>query len=151
VTVTNGIVSLHVTALTHRPDSLFVRIFDGIAHALKSPIVSAASRGFGIPALAVDALTFVDDVLHRISLESTLVPLWQTGTGSLEFGVTKEARTYFKMTPGLWAVVDADYARSTNNLHGHTVDLEYQSFRINDRDGKAVDATYLVADLKFSS
>jgi hypothetical protein len=106
------------------------------------------SKGFGIPALAVDALAFVDYAFHEIARQDSMVPLWQTG--GLDFGLTRDTSAYFKMTPGLWAIIDADYARSTNYLQGHTVDLPYQSFRIEDRDGKAVDASYLVADMKFS-
>ena len=55
------------------------------------------------------------------------------------------------MKPGLWATVDSDYAQQTNFLEGHTVDLLYESFRINDKAGKPVDANYLVADLKFTT
>ena len=52
---------------------------------------------------------------------------------------------------GLWATIDAKYAQATNFLEGHTIDLQFQSFRITDSQKKAIDANYLVTDLKFST
>lgn len=149
VTVTNGIVHLQITALGYHRDSRFLRLFDAVMAAVKSPIGSAVARGFGIPALAAEALTFVNDALNFVTRQDSLVPLWQTG--SLEFGVTMDAPARYRMRPGLWAIIDADYAEATHFLEDHTVDLPYQSFRITNKAGEAVDANYLVTDMKFTS
>ena len=149
ISVANGTVSLQITAFGQRQDSMWVKFFDFVSKAVNSPIISTASKGFGVPGLTTQALTFVDGVLDVIAQQNKLVDLWKTG--SLEFAVTEDASARFGMKPGLWATVDSDYAQQTNFLEGHTVDLLYESFRINDKAGKPVDANYLVADFKFTT
>jgi hypothetical protein len=149
ISVTSGTVSLQITAFGQKQDSIWLKLFDFVTKAVNSPIVSTASKGFGVPGLATEALTFVNGVLDVIAQQNKLVDLWKTG--SLEFAVTEDVSGRFGIRPGLWANVDSDYARQTNFLEGHAVDFLYQSFRITDKAGKPVDANYLVADLKFSA
>lgn len=149
ITVAKGIVNLQVTAFGQRQDGFWRKFLDIMAAAVKSPIVDTALKGFGIPSLAGDALTFVDHAVDVFADEEKLVPLWQTG--SLEFAIHKDADAIFKMNPGLWAAVDSPYAQSTNFLEGHTIDLTYESFRLLDKDKKSIDANYLVTDLKMTS
>jgi len=46
------------------------------------------------------------------------------------------------MNPGLWVTIDAPYAQSSNFLEGHSIDLQFQSFRITDRQTMPIDANY---------
>ena len=147
ISVAKGTVTLQVTAFGQKQDSLWTKFFDVVAKVASSPIVSTASKGFGVPGLVTEAVTFVDGVLDTVAQQSKLVSLWQTG--GLEFAVTKDATARFNMRPGLWATIDADYAQQSNFLEGHSVDLLLQSFRITDKNAKPVDANYLVTDIKF--
>jgi len=149
VSIPKGTVNLQVTAFGQRKDGPWKKFFDIIAGAVKSPIISDVSKGFGIPGLATEALQFVDHVIDVYTQQEKLVTLWQTG--SLEFAVHKGANARFKMNPGLWTTVDSDYAQTSNFLEGHTIDLRFNSFRILDKQGKAIDASYLVTDLKLDS
>lgn len=149
VSIPKGTVNLQVTAFGQRKDGPWKKFFDIIAGAVKSPIISDVSKGFGIPGLATEALQFVDHVIDVYTQQEKLVTLWQTG--SLEFAVHKGANARFKMNPGLWTTIDSDYAQASNFLDGHTVDLKFNSFRILDKNGKAVDASYLVTDLKLET
>lgn len=65
-----------------------------------------------------------------------------------EFAVHDQATARFTMKPGLWATIDSDYAQQTTFLEGHSVDLQYQSFRITDKQAKPIDANYFVTELK---
>src|SRR5260370_5336534 len=127
ISVTEGTVTLQVTAFGQKQDSLWTKFFDVVAKVASSPIVSTASKGFGVPGLVTEAVTFVDGVLDTVAQQSKLVSLWQTG--GLEFAVTKDATARFNMRPGLWATIDADYAQQTNFLAGPSVHLLRQSFR----------------------
>lgn len=149
ISVEKGSVTLQVTAFGQKEDSFWTKFFDVIAKVAGSPIISTASKGFGVPGLVTEAVTFVDGVLDSIAQQNKLVSLWQTG--GLEFAVTKDASARFNMKPGLWATVDSDYAQQTNFLEGHALDLQYQSFRITDKVAKPVDTNYLVMDVKFPS
>jgi hypothetical protein len=149
VSIPKGTVNLQVTAFGQKKDGVWKKFFDIIAAAVKSPIISDVSKGFGIPSLATEALQFVDHVIDVYTQQEKLVTLWQTG--SLEFAVHKGAAARFKMNPGLWTTIDSDYAQASNFLDGHTVDLKFNSFRILDKAGKAVDASYLITDLKLES
>jgi hypothetical protein len=140
-------VTLQVTAFGQKQDSLWTQLFDVMSRVAKSPIVSTALKGFAIPGLVTEAAHFVDGVLNTVAQQHKLVSLWQTG--GLEFAVTKDASARFNMKPGLWATIDASYAQQSNFLEGHNVDLQYQSFRITDKNAKPVDANYLVMDLRF--
>jgi len=75
ISVTNGTVSLQITAFGQRQDSFWVKFFDFVSKAVNSPIISTASKGFGIPGLATQALTFVDGVLDVIAQQNKLVDL----------------------------------------------------------------------------
>jgi hypothetical protein len=147
VSVSKGKVTLQITAFGQKQDSIWKTIFDVVTAASKSPIISAASKGFGIPGLATDALSFVDGVLDTFAQQNNLVPLWQTG--SLDFSIATDVNARFKMKSGLWAIVDTDYAKSTSFLKDHTVDLQFESFRISDPHGNAIDANYFVVELVF--
>lgn len=147
IRVDKGTITLQVTAFGQKQDSFWTQLFGVMSKVGKSPIVSAASRGFGIPGLATEAMSFVDGVLEAVSQQHKLVSLWQTG--GLEFAVTKDASARFNMKPGLWATIDSSYAQQSNFLEGHAVDLQYQSFRITDKQARPVDANYLVMDIKF--
>jgi len=146
VSIPKGKVNLQVTAFGQRKDGPWKKFFDIITAAVKSPIISDVSKGFGIPGLATEALQFVDHVIDVYTQQEKLVTLWQTG--SLEFAVHKGATARFKFNPGLWTTIDSDYAQKSNFLDGHSIDLKFNSFRILDRQGKPVDASYLVTDLK---
>lgn len=146
VSIPKGTVNLQVTAFGQRKDGPWKKLFDIIAGVVKSPIISNVSKGFGIPGLATEALQFVDHVIDVYTQQEKLVTLWQTG--SLEFAVHQGASARFKFNPGLWTTIDSDYAQASSFLDGHTVDLKFNSFRIMDKAGKAVDASYLVTDLK---
>ena len=148
VTVAKGRLSLQITAFGQKQDSVWKTIFDFVTAASKSPIISTASKGFGVPGLATDALTFVDGVLDSFAQQNSLIPLWQTG--SLDFSLATDISARFKMKPGLWAIIDTDYAQRTTFLKDHTIDLQYQSYRINDSNGSAIDANYFIADLAFA-
>lgn len=149
ITVDKGIVTLQVTAFGQKTKSVWLDIFDIVTKALTGSAVStAALKGFGIPSLATDAVKFVDGVLAGIAKQNNLVTLWQTG--GLEFAVTTDTDARFNMRPGLWATVDSDYVQQSNFLEGHYVEMEQtQSFRLFDKDKKAVDANYLVLELLF--
>lgn len=147
VTVANGTVSLQVTAFGQKTEGPWKKFFDVFTKAVSSPIISSASKGFGIPGLATDALKFVDGVIDVYAQQEQLVTLWKTG--SLEFTVTKDTPGRFKMKPGLWTTVDADYARESNFLEGHTIDLDLSSFRMIGKDKNPADANYLVMDIRF--
>ena len=149
VSVVNGLVSLQVTAFGQKRDGFWKKFFDFVTAAAGSAIISDVSKGFGIPGLATDALKFVDHVIDVFADQEKLVPLWKTG--SLEFAVHDQAKARFKMKPGLWVTIDSDYAQQTNFLEGHSVDLQYQSFRITDKQAKPIDANYLLTELKFST
>jgi hypothetical protein len=149
ISISKGLVSLQVTAFGQKEEGFWTKFFSFLSLAADSPIASAASKGFGIPGLVPEAVHFVDTVLTVISEQNRLVELWKTG--SLEFAVTKDAEARFNMRPGLWATIDTEYVQKTNFLEGHTVDLRYESFRIVDKDKKAIDANYLIADMKFAS
>jgi hypothetical protein len=149
VSIPKGTVNLQVTAFGQKKDGPWKKFFDIIAGVVKSPIISDVSKGFGIPGLATEALQFVDHVIDVYTQQEKLVTLWQTG--SLEFAVHKGANARFKLNPGLWTTIDSDYAQSSNFLEGHTVDLKFNSFRILDKNAKAVDASYLVTDLKLEA
>ena len=69
----------------------------------------------------------------------------------MEFGITEDAETRFKMKQGLWAMVDSGYADSSNLLEGHTVDLRGETFRLFDKAKKPVDANYLMSDIKIAN
>jgi len=148
VSVSKGRLSLQITAFGQKQDSLWKTIFDLVTAASKSPIISTASKGFGVPGLATEALSFVDGVLDTFAHQNNLIPLWQTG--SLDFTIAPDVNARFKMKGGLWAVVDTDYAKNTGFLKDHTIDLQLQSYRINDSQGNAIDANYFVADLDFA-
>jgi hypothetical protein len=148
IKVTNGLLNLQVTAFGQRQDSIWTKFFDVISKVTSSPIVSTASKGFGVPGLVTEAVNFVDGVLDTIAQQDKLVPLWQTG--GLQFAVTKDASADFNMAEGYWAVVDSDYAQHTNFLEGHTVDLAFQSFRIWDSNKKPVDTNYLLTKIQFT-
>lgn len=148
ISVTNGIVNLQVTAFGQRQDGLWKRFFDTITALVKSPIIGKTLKGFGVPSLAGDALVFVDQVIDVMAAQEKLVPLWNTG--SLEFAIHEGANVRFTMNPGLWVVVDSAYAQNTGFLEGHSIDLEFQSYRMKDKTGNPVDANYLVADIKFT-
>lgn len=149
VSIPKGTVNLQVTAFGQKKDGPWKKFFDIIASAVQSPIISDVSKGFGIPGLATEALQFVDHVIDLYTQQEKLITLWQTG--SLEFAVHKAANARFKMNPGLWATVDSGYAQASNFLDGHTIDLKFNSFRILDKQGKAIDTNYLVTDLKLDS
>jgi hypothetical protein len=149
ITVTKGLMSLQVTAFGQRRDGFWRKFIDTITAVAGSPIISEVSKGFGIPSLATDALKFVDHVVDVFAEQEKLVPLWSTG--SLEFAIHKGADARFRMNPGLWVTVDADYARRSNFLEGHRIDLQLQSFRITDTEKKPIDANYLVSDIKFTA
>jgi nucleoside phosphorylase len=146
ITVESGTVKLQVTAFGQKKASIWTQFFDIIAKVMKSPVVSTAAKGFGIPALATEAVTFVDGVLDSIQKQSSLVALWKTG--SLEFAVTEDATARFNMKEGLWVTVDSEYAQKSKFLEGHTLDLKLQSFRIVDASTNPVDANYLVTDIR---
>jgi hypothetical protein len=148
VSVSKGRLTLQITAFGQKQDSIWKTVFDFVTAASKSPIVSAASKGFGVPGLATDALSFVDGVLDTFAQQNNLIPLWQTG--SLDFSIANDVNARFKMKSGLWAVIDTDYAKATSFLKDHTIDLQFESFRINDPHGNAIDANYFVADLSFA-
>jgi hypothetical protein len=147
IRVERGTITLQVTAFGQKQDSFWTQLFSIMSKVGKSPIVSAVSRGFGIPGLVAEAATFVDGALEAVAQQHKLVNLWQTG--GLEFAVTKDASARFNMKPGLWATIDSNYAQQSNFLEGHAVDLQYQSFRITDKNAKPVDANYLVMDIRF--
>ena len=48
------------------------------------------------------------------------------------------------------AVIDTEYAKSTSFLKDHNVDLQLESFRINDPHGNPIDANYFVVELIFA-
>jgi hypothetical protein len=148
ISVANGVLSLQITAFGQKQDSFWTKFFDVVAKITNSPIVSSALKGFGVPGLVSEAVTFVDGVMDTIAQQNKLIPLWQTG--GLQFAVTKDASARFNMKEGLWAIVDSDYAQQTNFLEGHSVDLTYQSFRLFDKNSKAVDANYLVTNIAFA-
>lgn len=149
ISTSNGRVLLQVTAFGQKKNGILGTIFDAIAKVIGSPIVSTASKGFGLPSLATEAVNFVDQAWEQLAKQDKSVQLWSTG--SLEFGVTKDAldkaKTRFKMVPGLWAIVDSDYAQDTKFLEGHTIDTQYQNFLIKNKEGKAADANYLVTEI----
>jgi hypothetical protein len=147
VSVSKGKLTLQITAFGQKQDSIWKTIFDVVTAAAKSPIVSAASKGFGVPGLATDALSFVDGVLDTFAQQNNLIPLWQTG--SLDFSLSADVDARFKMKKGLWTIVDTDYAKKTTFLKDHTVDLQFESFRINDAQNNPIDANYFVVDLDF--
>jgi hypothetical protein len=151
ITVSKGLVNLQVTAFGQRKEGFWRKFLDTMAAVVKSPIVGTALKGFGIPSLAGDALTFVDHAVDVFANEEKLVPLWQTG--SLEFAIHKGAadNAIFKMNPGLWVTVDSEYAKATNFLAGHTLDLSYQSFKLMDSGKKLVDTNYLVTKIAMTS
>jgi hypothetical protein len=149
IRVDKGTVQLQITAYGQKQKSLWTTFFDIVAQVSGSTMISSASKGFGVPGLAAEAVTFVDGVLDAIAKRDGLVNLWQTG--GLEFAVTTDATARFNMKPGLWVTIDSDYAQHSSYLDGHHVDLQFQSFRITDQHGKPVDANYLVADIKFPS
>jgi hypothetical protein len=149
VKVVDGKISLQITARGQKQVGLWNKIFDSVTKAVRSPIASTALKGFGIPGLALDALVFVDQVVNVIARQEQLEDLWSTG--ALEFAVTEDTPARFKMKPGLWAIVDSDYAQGSEFLSGHTVDLDFQSFRILNKDKKPIDANYLVTDINFST
>lgn len=148
INITKGIVNLQITAFGQRQDGLWKKFFDTTTALVKSPVVSVALKGFGVPSLAGDALTFVDQVIGIMAAQEKLVPLWNTG--SLEFAIHEGANARFKMNQGLWAVIDSGYAQETGFLEGHSIDLEFQSYRIKDKNGNPADANYLVADIKLT-
>lgn len=149
ITVAKGIVSLQVTAFGQRQRGLWQKLFDFLSSAVKSPIISAASKGFAIPGLAAEAVEFVGHAIDAYTQQEHLVPLWHTG--SLQFAIHSGAHGRFKMNPGLWVTVDSDYAQSSRFLSGHTIDETYTTFRILDDRGGPIDANYLVADLSFDA
>jgi hypothetical protein len=149
INVEKGTVKLQVTAFGQKQDSAWTKFFDVLTKVVKSPLISTAAKGFGIPGLATEAVSFVDGVLDSIAQQNKLVNLWQTG--GLEFAVTEDATARFNMKPGLWATVDSDYVQTSSFLKDHQVDLEKQSFRIVDKNGNPVDANYLVVEIKFTS
>jgi len=149
ITIDAGTAKIQITAFGQKKKSVWTQFFDVLTKVMNSPVVSAASKGFGIPALTTEAASFVDGVLDSIQQQSSLVPLWKTG--SLEFAVTEDAKARFNMKPGLWVTIDSDYAQKSKFLDGHKVDLQYQSFRVVDAASAPVDANYLVTELKFDS
>jgi hypothetical protein len=100
VSISKGKVTLQITAFGQKQNSIWKTLFDVVTAATKSPIVSAASKGFGIPGLATDALSFVDGVLDTFAQQNNLIPLWQTG--SLDFSLAPDVNARFKMKGGLW-------------------------------------------------
>jgi hypothetical protein len=52
INVLNGTVSLQVTAFGQKQEGFWKKFFDILTKAVNSPIVSTASKGFGIPGLA---------------------------------------------------------------------------------------------------
>jgi hypothetical protein len=148
VSVVNGILELQITAFGQKKDGFWKRFINIVTSAASSPIVSDVSKGFSIPSLSTEALKFVNHVVNVFSEQEKLVPLWRSA--GLTFAIHTDAKARFKMNQGLWIMVDSDYAHSTDQLDGHTIDLGYQSYRILDKNKKAVDANYLVTDLVFS-
>src|SRR6266481_6334226 len=67
-----------ITAFGQKQGSFWVKFFDFVSKVVNSPIISTASKGFGIPVLATQALTFVDGVLDVIAQQNKLVDLWKT-------------------------------------------------------------------------
>ena len=140
---------MQVMAYGQKQKGFWKSFFDFMNKILGNPITATALTGFGIPGLAVDALQFVDHALTELTRNEGLVSLWKTG--SLDFGIDPRTKALFKMCPGIWAIVDHDYADSSNLLDGHTLDLALGSYRLLDKTRKAVDANYLVTDFGFDA
>ncbi len=147
VTVTKGKLTLQVTAFGQKKEGFWQEFIDAVTQLVSNPVAATALAGFGIPALASDALQFVDHSLDVLAQDEKLVTLW--ATGGLDFGIDPQTTERFKLCPGLWFTVDFDYAQSTNLLQDHTVELALGSFQLLDKNKNAADANYLVADLEF--
>lgn len=147
VTVAKGLIDLQVTAFGQKKDGFWKKFFNVLTAVVSSPILSDVSKGFVIPGLATDALKFVNHAVNVFAEKEKLQEIWKTS--SLSFGIHEGAEARFKMNPGLWVMIDSDYARETNLLEGHRIDLDYQSFRITNKDNKVIDTNYLVSDLRF--
>lgn len=148
VTVTKGKVNLQVTAYGQRKDGLWKQFLDGVASLLGDGATAAALTGFGIPALALDAFKFVDKAVSTIMQDQDLVTLWQSE--SLDFGISASTDEIFKMCPGIWIIVDYDYASATQILQDHTIELALGTFQLLNKSGKPVDANYLATELAFT-
>jgi hypothetical protein len=146
VTVSNGFVDLQVNAFGQAKDGIWRKLFNVLAKVAGSPLITS----LGIPGLVAEAVSFVSQTLDVIASQDKLVPIWQTSP--LTFAVCEGMdNERFKFTPGLWITIDRDYARKTNYLEKHTVNLEDESFKVSDKDQNAADANYLVMDLKLTA
>ena len=150
--VTQGTMSLAVQVSGQKRDSLWDKIIQFVTSAMKSPIISKVSQGFGIPAMPAVATDFVSHVLTAIEKSNHLEPLWSLP--AIPFVVDKNKRRdpwVPTMRPGLWVIVDNKYATTTRNLKGHTLDFGSETFfRINNAAGEPIDQNYFIVGLDFT-
>ncbi len=150
VTVTKGQVTLQITAYGQKQKGIWDQFIDGVVSIFGNDgTATAVLSGFGIPALAADAVKFVAQALQTLEDSENLVALWETG--GIEFGLDPKTTERFKMCPGLWTVIDHDYwITSGGTLQGHTIDTAGQTFAVLDSNKRPVDANYFVTEFGFT-
>jgi hypothetical protein len=145
ITINKGSFNLQVTAFGQKKDGIFHRLFSILTGVASAPILST----IGIPALVSEALQFTNYILNQMASNDSLVPVWQTM--AMPFSIYKGGNALFHFQEGIWVTVDREYARSSNFLDKHTLDIKGESFQIMDQSNKPIDQNYMVAEYSLTS